>query len=183
MYILHQIIRNPKNLCLLKQLILTHRGDLGDFLIHHAHMAYCLHNITGSRLALGTDHGSSLVDAAERLPKILCAAHKRHIEFALVDVEHIVSRGENFALVNVIDLNGFEDLCLHKMTDPAFCHNRNGYSLLNALDHLRIAHAGNAACRADICRDALQRHNCARACLFRDPCLLRGSNIHDNAAL
>ena len=54
---------------------------------------------------------------------------------------------------------------LHKMTDPAFCHNRNGYSLLNAFDHLRIAHAGNAACRADVRRNTL-RHNCARACLF-----------------
>ena len=45
MHILHQIIRNPENLCLLKQFILTHRGNLSDFLIHPAHMADSLHNI------------------------------------------------------------------------------------------------------------------------------------------
>ena len=183
MYILHQIIRNPENLCLLKQFILTHRGNLSDFLIHPAHMADSLHNIPGSRLTFGTDHGSSLIDAAKRLTQVLCTANKWNVESALVDMEHIVRRGENFTLVNIIDLDGFEDLCLHKMTDPAFCHNRNGYSLLNALDHLRIAHAGNTTCRADVRRNTLQRHNCTRACLFRDPCLLRGSNIHDNAAL
>ena len=98
-------------------------------------------------------------------------------------MEHIIRRGKHFALIDVIDLNGLENLSLHKMADAAFCHDRNGYSLLNTLDHLRVAHAGNAACRADVRRDALQRHNCAGACFFRDPCLLRGGNIHDDAAL
>ena len=67
MHVLNQSVRNPENLCLLKQLFLAHGGDLGNLLIHHAHMAYGLHYIAGSRLAFGADHGSALVDAAKCL--------------------------------------------------------------------------------------------------------------------
>ena len=35
------------------------------------------------------------------------------------------------------------------MTDTAFCHNRNGYSFLDALDHFRVTHAGYATGCAD----------------------------------
>ena len=69
------------------------------------------------------------------------------------------------------------------MTDAALRHDRNGNRLLNAADHAGVAHAGYAAGRADVRRDALERHDRARAGLLCDFRLLRGGNVHDDAAL
>ena len=51
-----------------------------------------------------------------------------------------------------------------------------------ALDHGRVAHAGNAAGRADVGGDALERHNGRGSGGLGDAGLLGGGDVHDDAA-
>ena len=53
----------------------------------------------------------------------------------------------------------------------------------DALDHLGVAHARDAACGTDVGRDALECHDGAGACLLGDACLLGRGDVHDDAAL
>jgi hypothetical protein len=67
--------------------------------------------------------------------------------------------------------------------NAALGHDGNRHRLHDTHDHVRIAHARHAALRTNVRRDTLQRHNGARARLFRDLGLLRRDHIHDDAAL
>ena len=183
MDVFHQIIGHLQLLGGIKQLILAHGADAADLLLHQAHMAHSLHDVAGSGLALGADHGSAFVDTAQSLAQITGATDERHVKSGLVNVVFIISGREHFALVNVVDLDGLQDLGLNKVADAALRHDRDRNGLLNALDHLRVAHAGHAAGSTDIRGDALQSHNGAGACVFCDLGLLGGGNIHNNAAL
>ena len=51
------------------------------------------------------------------------------------------------------------------------------------LDHRRVAHAGDAAGRADVGRHALERHDGDGAGVLGDLRLLGGDDVHDDAAL
>ena len=55
--------------------------------------------------------------------------------------------------------------------------------LHDPLDQLGRAHPRHAALRADLGRDALQRHHGAGAGLLGDLRLLRRDDVHDDAAL
>ena len=146
-------------------------------------MGNCLHNVARTRLALCAYHGSTLAYAAERFAKIFSAAYERHFKLSLVDMVNVVGGREHLRFVDVVDLDSFEYLRLSEMTYTALRHYGDRYRLLYALYHLRVAHAGNAACRANVGWYTLKRHNCARACRFGYLCLLGGGNVHDNAAL
>ena len=95
----------------------------------------------------------------------------------------VIGGGENLGLVDVIDLDGLKDLRLNNVADAALGHNGDGDGLLDALDHLGVAHARDAACGTDIGRDALECHNGAGARFFGDACLLGRGDVHDDAAL
>ena len=146
-------------------------------------MADRLYDIAGSRLTFGTDHRRSLVDPAECLAEIFCTADKRYFEISFVNMVDIIRRGENLTLVDVVDFDGFKNLCLYKVADAAFCHNRNGNGFLNAADHLRITHTGNAAGCTDVCRNPLQCHNGTGTSFLGNMRLLRSGNVHDHATL
>ena len=98
-------------------------------------------------------------------------------------MEAVVGGRKDLALVDVVDLNRLKHLRLHEMPDAALRHHGNRNRLLDALDHLGIAHAGDTACRTDVGGDALQSHHGARARRLGDPGLLRRRHIHDYAAL
>ena len=183
MNILHQIIRHPQLLRSVEQLVLGHGLETANLCLHHTHVAHCLHDIAGARFALGTNHGSALIDTAQCLAQILGTANKRYIELGLVDVVLVICRREHFALVDVVNLDGLQNLCLCEVTDPALCHNRNADCLLNAPNHLRVAHTGYTAGCTDVCRNALQRHNGTSAGCLCDLCLLRCGDVHNDAAL
>jgi len=97
-------------------------------------------------------------------------------------VVDVIGRGEHFAFIDVINLNRLQNLCFHKVSDPAFGHHRDGYSFLDAADHVRVAHAGDTAGGADVRRDAFQRHHRTGAGLFGDFGLLGGGHIHNHPA-
>ena len=96
---------------------------------------------------------------------------------------HVVGRAEHFGFVDIVDFDGLQNARLGDVADAHLGHDRNGHGFLNAFDHGRIAHAGDATGGADVSRDALERHHRARAGILRDPRLLRSGDVHDHAAL
>ena len=133
--------------------------------------------------SLGTNHGRALRDTAQRLAQVLRTAHERHVELVLVDVVHVVGGAEHFGFVNVVDFDGLQDAGFGNVTDTHLRHDRDGHGFLDALDHGRVAHAGDATGSADVGRDALKRHHRACASVLRDPRLLGGSDVHNHTTL
>ena len=59
---------------------------------------------------LGSDHGRTFRNPAERLTEVAAAANKRDTEGAFLDVVHSVSRCKDFRLVDVVYSERFKDL-------------------------------------------------------------------------
>ena len=182
MDVLHKVVRHLELLGLFIKLVFGHGDDLPDFAHHHAHMAHRLHDVARAGLALGTDHGSALRNAAERLAEVSRPADKGNGELGLIDVILIVGGREHFALVDVVDLDGLQDLRLDEVADAALRHDGDGDGVLDALDHLGVGHTGDAARRADVGGDAFERHDGARARFLCDPGLFGRGDVHDDAA-
>jgi hypothetical protein len=146
-------------------------------------VAHCLDDVARSGLALGADHRRALRDAPERFPEVRGPADERNLEGLLFDVVRLVRRRENLGLVDVVDLESFEDLSLGEVADPGFGHDRDGHGSLDALDHRRIGHAGNAPVAADVRRHPLECHDGDGPGVLGDARLLRRDDVHDDAAL
>ena len=179
----HQLDRNLQLLGCLKELVVAQSNNVTDLLVDLAHVAYSLDDVARARLALGADHRGALGNTAQRLAQIAGAADKRHVKLGLVDVIDVIGRGENLGLIDVVDLDGLKDLRLDDVADAALGHDGDGDGLLDALDHLGVAHARHTTCGTDIGRDALECHDGAGARLFGDACLLGRGDVHDDAAL
>ena len=137
----------------------------------------------GACLALRADHCGAFGDSSQGLAEIRAATDERDGEVPFVDVVLEVGRGEHLGLVDVVDLERLEDLRLGEMADAALRHHRDRDGLLNALDHVGVRHARDAAVPADVRRHALERHHRAGARLFGDLRLLGVDDVHDHAAL
>ena len=147
------------------------------------HVPGGLDDVAGAGLALGADHRRALGDAAQRLAQVGGAADERHGELALGDVVRLVGRGEHLGLVDVVDAEGLQHLRLDEVADAGLGHHRDGDRADDALDHVGVAHAGDAALRADVGGHPLQRHDGDGAGVLGDLGLLRGDDVHDDAAL
>ena len=145
-------------------------------------MAYGLNNVARSGFALCTNHCCTLGNAAKCLVKVLCATNERNFELVFVDVVNIVGRRKHFALVDVVYLDGLQNLSLGKVADAALGHHGDRNGLLDALNHLGVAHTRNATSCANVGRDTFQCHNGACARSLGNACLLGGCNVHDNTA-
>ena len=183
MHVLGEIVRHGQLLGGLVHLVVAQGDELADLLVHGAHVTHGLDDIARARLALGADHGRALGDTAQRFAQVLRAAHERHVELVLVDVVHVVGGAEYFGFVDVIDFDGLQDAGFGDVADTNLGHDRNRHGFLNALDHGRIAHAGDAAGSTNIGRNAFERHHRACASVLRDPRLLGGSDVHNHATL
>ena len=181
--LLHERQRRLEPLGPLEQLGRVGLGDLAHVADDRAQVAHGLDDVAGAGLALGADHARALADAPQRLAEVGGAAHERHGERPLVDVVGLVGRREHLALVDVVDAERLEDLRLDEVADAGLGHHRDGDRGLDALDHLRVAHAGDAAVAADVGGHALERHDGAGAGVLGDLGLLGGDDVHDDAAL
>ncbi len=130
-------------------------------------MPHGLDHIAGAGLALGAHHGRAFADPAQRLAQVAAAAHERHLERVFEDMVRLVGRGEDLGLVDVVDAQRLEHLCLDEMADAALGHHRDADGVHDLQDHRRVAHAGHAASDADIGRDAFEGHDGARPRLAR----------------
>ncbi|CUQ97483.1 hypothetical protein BN1843_28140 [Escherichia coli] len=99
-----------------------------------------------------------------------------------VNVVLFVGWGKHFALVNIIDSDGFKDLGLNEMTNTGLSHDGDSNRLLNFLDELWITHSGHTALSSDIGRDSLESHDGAGSRFFSDAGLFRGDHVHDDPA-
>ena len=140
-------------------------------------------DVAGAGLALGADHRGALADAAQRLAEVGRAAHERGLERPLVDVVDGVGRGQHLGLVDVVDLERLEHLRLGEVADARLGHHRDRDGVLDALDHLGIGHARDAAVAADVGGNALERHHRGGSGVLGDLGLLGRDHIHDHAAL
>ena len=96
---------------------------------------------------------------------------------------YIICRRQDFTFIDIINFNGFQNLGFRKMANTALRHNRNRNRFLNPFNHGRITHTGHAASRTDIRWNSFQSHDGTGTCRFRNLCLFRSSNIHNNTAL
>ena len=90
---------------------------------------------------------------------------------------------QHLRLVDVVDLEGLEDLGLGEVADTALGHHRDRHGLLDLPDLLRVGHARDAALHPDVGGDALQGHDRHGARRLGDPRLLGVDDVHDDAAL
>ena len=91
-------------------------------------MTYRLHDITGTRFSFGTDHGSTLVDPAKCLAKILCTTYKRNLKILLIDKLLLGTKGITFKVDLVISLTLFIEIIFAKIvgcTLPIFAKKLN----------------------------------------------------------
>ena len=143
-----------------------------------------LHDVAGAGLALGADHRRALGDPTERLAEVARAAHERHRERPLVDVVLLVGGREHLGLVDVVDAERLEDLRLDEVPDAGLRHHRDrdGVCMISSI---LVASAMRATppSRADVGRDALERHDGARAGVLGDLGLVGVGDVHDDAAL
>ena len=95
----------------------------------------------------------------------------------------VVRRAEHLGLVDVVYAEVLEDLRLHAVADTGLGHDRDVHGVEDALDQVRVRHAGHATLGADVSRHALQRHDGNGTGIFGDLCLLWGDHVHDHAAL
>merc|ERR1712194_722353 len=139
-------------------------------------MADSFYDVSGTSFSFGSEHGGSLRNAAEGFPEVAATAYERYTELSFVDVMCIISHGEYFTFVDVVDFASFQDLGFNEMTNASLRHYRNGDRILDFLDHHGIGHSSDPTVTSDIGRNTFQRHHCNCACCLCKLCLL---NIHD----
>ena len=165
------------------QLVLGHRTQRVDLRRDRADVLGRLRDVAGAGLALGADHRRALVDAAERLTEVGGAADEGDGEVPLVDVVHVVGGREHLGLVDVVDVERLQHLRLDEVADAGLRHDRDRDLGDDRLDEVGVAHAGDAALRADVGGDALERHHGDGAGVLGDAGLLGRDDVHDDAAL
>ena len=116
-------------------------------------------------------------------PRLVGAAHERHVEGELVDVVGLVGRRQHLALVDEVDAERLEDLRLDEVADARLGHHGDRHGGLDALDHLRVAHPRHATVTADVGGHPLERHHGAGTGILGDAGVLGRDDVHDDAAL
>ena len=140
MYILYKFVWSLQLLSRLKEFVLTLANEFANLTLHQTHVANSLYNITRTRLTLCTNHRCTLSNTTQCLAQVACTAYEWYFKLCLINMVDIISWRKNLALIDVINLYCLQNLRLRDMTDTALCHHRDGHSLLNAFDHLRVAH-------------------------------------------
>ena len=157
-------------------------GELADRAEDRPQVSDGLDDVAGAGLALRADHRRAFADPPEGLPEVGRAADEGDGERPLVDVVGLVGRGQDLALVDVVDAERLEDLGLGEVADAALRHDGDRDRGLDGLDHRRVAHAGHAAVAADVGGHTLERHHGGGAGVLGDPRLVGGDDVHDHAA-
>src|ERR1019366_5667282 len=167
----------------LVELFLAEDGELLHLFDDGADVANGFDDIAGAGFALGTDHGGAFADAAEGFAEVARAADEGSLKAGLIDVVLFVGGGEDFALVDEIDAQGFQNAGFHEVADAGLGHHRDGDGFHDLLDDGDVGHAGDAAIAADVGRDPFESHDRGGAGIFGDFGLLGVGDVHDDAAL
>ena len=95
----------------------------------------------------------------------------------------LVGRGEDLALVDVVDVERLKNLCLDKVPNPALRHDRNRHGLLNPGDHLGVTHPRDAPVGTDVGWNPFEGHHGDGAGVLGNHGLRWSRHVHDDAAL
>src|SRR5205085_848959 len=106
-----------------------------------------------------------------------------NFEGVLVDVKFRVGRGQYLARVDVVDPYGLQELRFNEVADAGFGHDRDRDRVHDRVDHRGVTHPGDTTGRADVGRNALQRHDRDGSGFLGDLGVLDGEDVHDDAAL
>ena len=167
----------------LEELVVVHARQSANLALHQSHVTHGLNNIARTGLTLGANHRGTFGNTAQGLTQVLGATDKGHVELRLVDMVDVVGGREYLALVDVVNLDGLQDLCLGNVTDAALGHDGDGDSLLNAANHLRVAHTTHTTCSTDVGGDAFEGHDGTGTGSLGNPGLFGSRHVHDNTAL
>ena len=148
----HDLHRSTDLLGLRAELLAAERAKALDAAHDPAEVADGFDDVSGARLALRADHRGALADPAKRLAQIGRAADERDLEGVLVDVMRLIGGRQHLGLVDVVDLERLEDLCLGEVADAGLGHDRDGHGLLDLLDHARAGHPRDPAVGPDVRR-------------------------------
>ena len=146
-------------------------------------MAYGFDDVAAAGFALAANHRRAFRDAAQRFAQVLRAADERHRKLVLIDLILVVGGRQHFRFVDIVDAERFQALRFREVADAGLGHHRNRHGVHDSPHEREIAHARDAARRANVGRYALERHDCDGAGLLGDRGLLRGHDVHDDAAL
>lgn len=108
--LLNELDRNTKLLGEGEDLVWAEGLQLADLRVDVTGVADGLDDVAGASVALQPDHSSALGDAAESLTEVLGAAHKWHLEGALVNVVRLIGGGEHLRLVDAVHTESLKDL-------------------------------------------------------------------------
>ena len=183
MHKLHQFIGRLQLFGSLKELILTHAHQSADLTLHQTHVTHRLNHITRARLALGTNHRGTLGNTAQGLTQVLGTTYKRHVKLRLVDMIDVISRTQHLTLVDIVNLDGLQNLGLGNMTDAALRHHRDAHGLLDTTYHLGVAHTTHTTRCTDVSRDSFEGHDSAGTGSLSNLGLFGSSHVHDNTTL
>ena len=166
----------------MNQLFFAEQSQALDLADDRADVPDGFHNVSRAGLAFRSNHGGAFGDAAQRFSQVSRAANKGSFEAVLPDVVLVVSRGEHFALVDVVEFERFQHLGFGKMPDANFGHHRNRHCIHDLANDARSSHARDAAVFADVGGHSFEGHHCASSRLLGNFCLLGVGDVHDHAA-
>ncbi len=101
----------------------------------------------------------------------------------LINMIGIIRWTQDFGLIDIIDIQCLQDLGFGYMANATLGHHRNGYRLLDTLDHFGIAHSRYTTSCTNIRWNAFQRHNGTSPSLLSNLGLFRCRDIHDDTTL
>src|SRR5436190_9173793 len=179
----HQLVRRLNVLGGDVELVLAHRRQPAQLSADRAHVGDRVGHVTGAGLPLRPNHRGTLVDPSQCLTQVGGTADERDGEPPLVDVVRVVGRRQYLGLVDVVDPECLQHLRLDEVADPRLGHHRDRDRGDDALDHVRVAHPGDAALGADVGRHPFERHHRDRTAVLGDLRLLGRDDVHDDAAL
>jgi hypothetical protein len=157
--------------------------------LHGADLAHdCAHvtdgfdHVAGAGFAFGADHCSAFGASAECFAEVAGSADEGNGEIVFVDVVSVVGGGEDFAFVDEVDFEGFEDLSFDEVPDAALCHDGNIDGGFDLEDHFGVGHSRDSAIFADVGGNSFECHDGDGSSVFGDSGLLRVDDVHDDAA-
>lgn len=157
-------------------------AEVSDFAVHGSHMSDGFDDVASTCFTFCADHGGAFLNSSARFAQVASAADERDLELMFIDMIIFVGHGQDFGFVDIVDIEGLEDLCFDEVSDTDFSHDGDGDGIFNGFDQRGIAHAGDAAFFTDIGGDSFQRHNgdgTRFLCNFR---LFGVDDVHNDAA-
>ena len=89
---------------------------------------------TESGFSFGSHHSGPFTDSSKSFAEVGASTNKGNLKVVFVDVEFVVSRGENFTFIDEVNFKGFENSSFSDVANAAFGHYWDGNCFLDGLN-------------------------------------------------